>query len=128
MLFQVVQATWNLLEPSASRALEEAHAEGLGVIVKEGLANGRLTNRNIDARLASLRDYAAGRQATIDQVALGAALARPWCDVVLSGAVTRDQLTSNLRAVDWIESVDAIPDIAEPPAGYWAHRQTLEWA
>jgi aryl-alcohol dehydrogenase-like predicted oxidoreductase len=128
MLFQVVQATWNLLEPSAGRALENAHAEGLGVIVKEPLANGRLTDRSTDGRLASLREYAASRQATIDQLALGAALARPWCEVVLSGAVTRGQLTSNLRAFDWIESVDAMPEIAEPAAGYWAHRQTLEWA
>src|SRR5262245_38196319 len=45
-LFQVVQATWNLLEPSAGPALAEAKASGLGVIVKEAVANGRLTGRN----------------------------------------------------------------------------------
>jgi aryl-alcohol dehydrogenase-like predicted oxidoreductase len=45
-LFQVVQTTWNLLEPSAGAALAEAKAHGLGVIVKEVLANGRLTDRN----------------------------------------------------------------------------------
>jgi aryl-alcohol dehydrogenase-like predicted oxidoreductase len=33
--FQVVQATWNLLEPSAATALEEAKAAGWSVIVKE---------------------------------------------------------------------------------------------
>src|SRR5262249_3996025 len=33
-LFDCVQATWNLLEPSAGPALEEARAAGLGVIVK----------------------------------------------------------------------------------------------
>ncbi len=43
-LFQVVQATWNLLEPSAGPALADAKALGLGVIVKEAVANGRLTD------------------------------------------------------------------------------------
>ena len=41
--FACVQATWNLLEPSAGPALAEASAAGWGVIVKEAVANGRLT-------------------------------------------------------------------------------------
>ncbi|ETK37131.1 aldo/keto reductase, partial [Microbispora sp. ATCC PTA-5024] len=44
-LFDTVQSTWNLLERSAGDALARAHAAGLGVIVKEGVANGRLTAR-----------------------------------------------------------------------------------
>jgi aryl-alcohol dehydrogenase-like predicted oxidoreductase len=126
-LFQEVQATWNLLEPSAGEALDAAHAAGLGVIVKEALANGRLTDRNTEAEVAPVRAYAAAHQTTIDVVALGAALACPWADVVLSGAVTREQLASNLRAAAAAESVDALPAIAEAAAHYWAHRQTLEW-
>ena len=43
--FDAVQATWNLLEPSAGPALAAAHEAGLGVIVKEAVANGRLTAR-----------------------------------------------------------------------------------
>ena len=43
--FDCVQATWNLMEPSAGPALAAAHDAGLGVIVKEGVANGRLTAR-----------------------------------------------------------------------------------
>src|SRR4029453_10876640 len=46
-LFQVVQATGNLLEPSAGSALADAKASGLGVIIKEAVANGRLTDRNL---------------------------------------------------------------------------------
>src|SRR5262249_14293608 len=56
-LFAAVQATWNLLEPSAGEALAEAHAAGMGVIVKEALANGRLTPRNAEP------DFAGKRQA-----------------------------------------------------------------
>jgi aryl-alcohol dehydrogenase-like predicted oxidoreductase len=45
-LFDAVQSTWNLLEPSAGPRLEAAHSAGLAVIIKEALANGRLTTRN----------------------------------------------------------------------------------
>lgn len=37
------QATWNLLEQSAGEALLEAKEAGMDVIIKEGVANGRLT-------------------------------------------------------------------------------------
>src|SRR5207244_7312982 len=73
--FQSVQATWNLLEPSAGPALAEAHDAGWGVIIKEALANGRL--------------------ALQDRTAIAAAPANPWGDVVLSGAVTVQQVGSN---------------------------------
>ena len=54
-LLSSVQATWNLLEPSAGPALAEAHAAGLRVVVKEAVANGRLTpyDRGPDPRLAA---------------------------------------------------------------------------
>ena len=44
-VFDTVQATWNLLERAAEQALRAAHDAGLGVIVKEALANGRLASR-----------------------------------------------------------------------------------
>src|SRR5262249_38177862 len=45
-VFDVVQATFNLLEPSLAPGLTAAHDAGLGVIVKEVHANGRLTDLN----------------------------------------------------------------------------------
>jgi aryl-alcohol dehydrogenase-like predicted oxidoreductase len=44
-LFDAVQATYNLLETRAGKTLELAHKEGMGIIVKEALANGRLTEK-----------------------------------------------------------------------------------
>jgi aryl-alcohol dehydrogenase-like predicted oxidoreductase len=41
-LFRTVQSTYNALETSAGPALAEAHDAGLTVIIKEGMANGRL--------------------------------------------------------------------------------------
>lgn len=49
-LFDTAQSTWNLLERSAGEALARAHAAGLTVIVKEGVANGRLTSRGAPDR------------------------------------------------------------------------------
>ncbi len=125
--FDTVQATWNLLERSAGPALAEAHAAGLGVIVKEGLANGRLTARG---DVPALRRAAAAGGVTLDALALAAVLRQPWADVVLSGAATAAQLTSNLGALevpgdDALEIVGALD--AEPADRYWARRAALRW-
>ena len=133
-VFDCVQATWNLLEPSAGRALAEAHAAGVGVIVKEGLANGRLTDRNHDPDFADGRrvlDENARRLGTaLDSLALAAVLAQPWADVVLSGAATVGHLRSNLGApaVRWDgEAAESLRPLAELPEEYWATRSGLRW-
>ena len=99
-LFATVQATWNLLEPSAASALSEAHTAGIGVIVKEALANGRLTERNKEpafaAKRALLQSEAANFASSIDALAMAACLAQPFADVVLSGATRVEQILSNL--------------------------------
>lgn len=133
-LFDTVQVTWNLLEPSAGTALAEAHAAGMGVIVKEALANGRLTPRNADPSFASrlsLLQQQAGRLGTsVDALALAAALAQPWAGVVLSGAATVEQLRSNVAAlaVAWDdEAASALSSLAEPADAYWQTRAALPW-
>jgi aryl-alcohol dehydrogenase-like predicted oxidoreductase len=120
--FDTVQATWNVLEPSAGPALEAAHAAGLGVIVKEALANGRLTGRG---DVALLRELAERADTTPDALALAAVLAQPWADVVLSGAVTIEQLRSNLAALEL--PTPELPQLAEEPARYWRERAALPW-
>jgi aryl-alcohol dehydrogenase-like predicted oxidoreductase len=126
--FGCVQATWNLLESSAGVALAEAHAAGWGVIVKEALANGRLASRAaVPRRLAAAADH---RGTGLDAIAIAAALAQPWADVVLSGAATVGQLVSNCAAVDLALDRDALADLAglaEPPDAYWAARSRLAW-
>jgi aryl-alcohol dehydrogenase-like predicted oxidoreductase len=125
--FDTVQATWNLLEPSAGPALANAHHEGLGVIVKEALANGRLTSRG---GCPPLERVAGELGATSDAVALAAALAQPWADVVLSGAATTEHLAGNLAAphVPWdSDAADVLGGLAEEPQAYWRARSELEW-
>jgi aryl-alcohol dehydrogenase-like predicted oxidoreductase len=133
-LFDAVQATWNPLEPSAAPALDAAHRADVAVIIKEALANGRLTKRNrapeFAARRRALERLAQRFDTSLDALALAAALARPWASVVLSGAATDQQLRSNLKAcaVHWdAEAESAIRELAEAPQAYWHRRSLLSW-
>jgi aryl-alcohol dehydrogenase-like predicted oxidoreductase len=129
-LMSSVQATWNLLEPSAGPALAEAHSAGLRVVVKEAVANGRLTphDRDLDPRLVAVADrHGVG----VDAVALAAAGHQPWCDVVLSGAVTVDQLDANMaahRIALGDRDAAELAGLAEPATAYWDARARLPWA
>jgi aryl-alcohol dehydrogenase-like predicted oxidoreductase len=129
--FACVQATWNLLEPSAGPALAEASAAGWGVIVKEAVANGRLTPHGRGPAAAALGRVAARHGVGLDAVALAAVLANPWADVVLSGAVTPGQLAANLAAVR-VEldpgELEELAALAEPPDRYWRERAALAWS
>jgi len=126
--FDAVQATWNLHEPSAGPALARAHDAGMGVLVKEAVANGRLAG---DAAPPALTEAAAAHDAGADAVAIAAALAQPWADVVLSGASTPAMLASNLHALDVRLDEAALAalldELAEAPEAYWAARSALPW-
>ncbi len=72
--FDTVQATFNVLEPSAGPALERAHAAGMGVIVKEAVANGRLTARGDQPEFLAMAEQ---RGVAPDALALAYVLGRP---------------------------------------------------
>ena len=126
-LFDAAQVTWNLHERAAGPALARAHDAGLGVIIKEALANGRLATRAAHPALVAVADRLG---ATPDAVALAAVLAQPFADVALSGAATTAALRSNLAAAEL--EVDAttlaeLDALEEDSAGYWAARGDMAW-
>ncbi|AWE49287.1 MULTISPECIES: aldo/keto reductase [Streptomyces] len=126
-LFRTVQSTYNVLETSAGPALAEAHDAGLTVVVKEGMANGRLAGPEAPE---TLRAVAAETEQGCDAVALAFVLREPWAGVVLSGAATTAQLASNLHAavVDLDENrVARLAALAEEPGAYWETRGRLPW-
>jgi aryl-alcohol dehydrogenase-like predicted oxidoreductase len=126
-LFRTVQSTYNVLETSAAPALAEAHDAGLTVIVKEGMANGRLAAEHApDAVRAIAEETGLGA----DAVALALVLRQPWAGVVLSGAATTAQLASNLHAavIDLDEDqLTRLAALAEDPHVYWERRGQLPW-
>jgi len=133
-LFDSIQATWNLLERSTGAALQSAKAAGLGVIIKEALANGRLTDKNNDPsftdKLGQIQRQAARLDTSLDAFALAFVLAQSWVDIVLSGAARVEHLNSNLQALDL--SLDdrvlkGLDDLTEPAEIYWEKRSNLAW-
>ena len=126
-LFRTVQSTYNALETSAGPALAEAHDAGLTVIVKEGMANGRLADPYApDALKAVAEETSLGT----DAIALALILREPWAGVALSGAATAGQLASNLHAavVDLDDDQLArLGTLAEDPHAYWEKRGQLPW-
>ncbi len=135
-VFDSVQATWNLFERGAESALEEAHAAGMRVVVKESLANGRLTqgNRKDDEvfypLVARIRELAERRGLTVEALALAAALARPWADVVLTGAATVGQVQSSVAAMEvpYDAELEAqLRPMSVPSDEYWRTRGSFRW-
>jgi len=133
-LFDVVQATFNILEQSMAGPLRQAAESGMGVIIKEALANGRLTPRNQEADFIKTRDtlenMARSYESSMDAISLAFVLAHPWAQVVLSGAAVEAHLYSNLSAAEIELSEDALDHLrqfSEPPEQYWEERSQLRW-
>lgn len=133
-LFDSVQATWNLLEQSTTAALQAASDAGLGVIIKEAVANGRLTpsnnNHKFMGKMMKLQTLADKYRVGVDAIALAAVIAQPFVDIVLSGAARIDHLESNLKAIDVIwenDPLDELEGFAESAEDYWAFRSGLAW-
>ena len=133
-LFDAVQATWNLLERSAGEALSEAHEKGLRVVVKESLANGRLTDRNTTKafreKMARLKEQVSRLNTTVDALSIAGALSNHWADTVLLGAASEQHVLSNVKAVeiDWdSETAEVLETLVEEPESYWKTRSELEW-
>ncbi|MGQ4417728.1 aldo/keto reductase [Streptomyces sp. SAS_269] len=126
-LFRTVQSTYNALETSAGPALAEAHDAGLTVIVKEGMANGRLAAPHAPDMLKAV----AGETGLgCDAVALALILRQPWAGVILSGAATLNQLASNLHAavVDLdVDQLTRLATLVEDRHAYWERRGQLPW-
>jgi aryl-alcohol dehydrogenase-like predicted oxidoreductase len=135
-VFDSVQATWNLLERGAESALQDAHDAGMKVVVKESLANGRLTQANRDEgdvlypAVARIRELAESRGTTVETLGLAAALARPWANIVLSGAATVEQIESTVGALELVydaELEEQLGSVAIASDEYWRARSAFRW-
>lgn len=129
-LFDSVQCTFNMLEQRPSPALLEAHEEGMDIIIKEGVANGRVFGSE------KIRNFSDTTGYPVDQLALACILAQPFHPRVLSGAVTSEQLISNLNAINISEKLKEgehgmmgkmMKEAAISSEQYWKDRSNLSW-
>lgn len=138
-LFASVQATFNLLDQSAGPMLQRAAEQGVFIIIKEALANGRLTSHASElhtgigaAAYEVLRHEAAALGTNAEALALAWVLSFPWVGMCLSGASTCEQLRSNadaLRIAPLEENLHArlATALGQDVEDYWATRRALEW-
>ena len=108
----------------------EAHESGMDIIIKEGLANGRALQNRV------IQEYSKKLSLAPDQLALACIFAQPFAPRVLSGAVTPDQLDSNLRALGAVEKLqendsallkEIMASCVMDSEQYWAERAALAW-
>jgi aryl-alcohol dehydrogenase-like predicted oxidoreductase len=126
-VFAAAEVTWNLLETSVAAAAAEAAQAGWAILIKEAVANGRLAPGGDAAGPHDpLGRIAAADRVTPDAVAIAAALRNDWASIVLSGAVTTEQLRSNLTGLQVNAPADA--GIAEPAEAYWSARAARPWS
>lgn len=133
-LFQSFQVTWNVFEQSTTQVLNKVKSRGGRVIVKEAVANGRLTSRNASDSdlqkmniIQSIADY---HEVGVDAVAMAYVLQQDFADIVLSGAATKEQLESNFQSTTLIfrqEDINVLDNLSEPSELYWKTRSRLKW-
>jgi len=152
--FACLQANYSLVARDAEHELLPLCADQqLGFLVWSPLAGGYLTGKydptggpsqpgrraavgdpgTIDEDhgrrvLATMREIAAARAASVSQVALNYLRAKPTVTAVLIGARTIEHLEDNLKAAAWSLSADevrALDDVSERPLPYpyWHQRQ-----
>jgi len=128
-LFDSVQCTFNILEQRPAPILLKAYEAGIDIIIKEGMANGRVLQHPI------LQEYSKKLLCSPDQLALACILAQPFHPRVLSGAVTSEQLQSNLKAEMIAEQLIQNPNLLttimeqtrQDSEEYWSDRSMLAW-
>lgn len=133
-LFGSVQLTYNILEPSAYDIIQRAVDVGLGIIIKESLANGRLSDRNGEPSFSEtkrvLSSIAQNHKVGIDAVAIAYIKQQPWPSIILSGASNREQLISNSYASSLEldqNDLQRLSLLKESPESYWKTRSCLAW-
>lgn len=125
-LFDVFQVTYNIFEQSTFSILTNLIKENRKIIIKEGVANGRIYN-NTPLLLQQLADkYNVG----IDAVALRFIFDNLAPYIVLSGAFSKKQLIENLKTLEFSLTKSELKQLEKlnaPSSFYWNERKELSW-
>ena len=133
-VFDSFQVTYNLFEQSAFEILKEILQEGKTVIIKEALANGRVfPNEKLMHYQSSykfLKQLSEKYKMGIDAIALRFIIENLQPTYVLSGASNTNQLTQNLKALNFNfteEELDLFTNLQVSSEKYWKERSLLSW-
>jgi aryl-alcohol dehydrogenase-like predicted oxidoreductase len=133
-LFDSFQVTYNILDTSAHEMLRFLLEKGKKIIIKEAMANGRLLqNRHFpqyETLYKRMDEIASDHRVGTDAIAMRYVIDRLQPDLVLSGASTRQQLDSNLKALSIRlsnEEIASLKRLCIDPETYWSERKQLAW-
>ena len=134
LLFDSYQATYNILEQSCFSILKEIIQSNKTVMVKEGLANGRLFENqkfsHYNTLYKLLKDLSKKYGVGSDAIALRFIMDSLQPQLVLSGAFNTSQLSQNLKATTIkLEQNDLtkLYALGIDPDQYWKERSLLLW-
>ena len=126
ILFDVFQVTYNVFEQTTNNILNKLIQKGKHVVIKEGLANGRIFR----TPPICLKNIAKKHKVGIDAVALRFIIDHLNPSVVLSGAFEEKQLIDNLKALDFklnCEEIEQLKTLQMDTNKYWEERKQLLW-
>lgn len=133
-LFDSFQVTFNIFEQSTFPILKDLLANGKTVIIKEGLANGRVFKsdsfQNYNEAYNYLETLSNKYNVGNDAIALRFIMDYLNPNLVLSGASDSLQLKQNLKALNFELTTDettTLKSLAVSPKNYWEERSDLEW-
>lgn len=127
-LFDSYQVTFNVFEQELFDVLFEVKKQGKFIIIKEGLANGRvfLSSKTNDVLKKIAQKYKVG----VDAISLRYCMDAIPSDIVLSGAADIKQLQENSKSLSFELSatdLDNLKNLKKNPNEYWVERSQLAW-
>ncbi|MGJ8551150.1 aldo/keto reductase [Winogradskyella wichelsiae] len=133
-LFDSYQVTFNIFEQSTFQILKELINEGKTVIIKEGLANGRIFKNDkfkiYDKAYNYLETISNKYNVGYDAIAIRFIMDYLEPKVVLSGASNSLQLEQNLKVSNLVltkEEITTLKSLVISKDHYWNERSDLEW-
>jgi aryl-alcohol dehydrogenase-like predicted oxidoreductase len=125
-LFDSFQVTFNLLEQSAFSILNRAKKLGKTLIIKEGLANGRIFFNTSETLKSLSIKYNVG----FDALSLRFIMDYLQPTYLLSGASSKKQLIENFKVLDFKlddNEINQLKKLQIDSKVYWEERSNLSW-
>ncbi|NIJ46349.1 aryl-alcohol dehydrogenase-like predicted oxidoreductase [Wenyingzhuangia heitensis] len=125
-LFDVFQVTYNVFEQSTFNTLVDLIRKGKNIVIKEGIANGRIFKNTPTL----LTDLALKHNVGIDAIALRFIIDSLQPYIVLSGAFTKHQLQENLKCLTiklTSDELKTLSTLETKKETYWSERKELSW-